>query len=141
MKQIHCTWTPLVFIVILAACSSKPTETSTGKKSAYEIPENAKLFIRSPGHEDLGGMSEACASFKLSEPQVREMFKHFRKISRAEVQQKYSLAPCYVEGLIETPKQVYSWKFRAGNVIETNYPTGKETLLGGEASKVKTSVR
>lgn len=115
---------------VLSACV---TEEPTADRS--KGPPYGKVLIKGVGLNEKNLASSACADFKVTEDQVRKIFQTYHRVSRKEIQAKYQWSPCYSEGLIETPKAVYSWRVRAGNTLETTYPDGKDVLMAGIPSR------
>lgn len=98
---------------------------------SFALPSRAIVEISRKGSD---GGSDGIPCGTLSIQDVRTFFSQYRLIkpSSKDLHNKYLWTPCFVEGTITLGKKKFKWKHRPGNTLETDYPDGKQKVLGGK---------
>jgi len=83
----------------------------------------SKIVVTKRGFDPKG---EACASFSLTDRQIRRFFARAVVISAAQEHDNFEHGPCWVRGTLETRYDTWRWEIR-------NMGTGRITATNGDA--------
>jgi hypothetical protein len=80
-----------------------------------------------------GYMAGYCDKASITPSQFLRKYRSYRDKSPQDITGAYAYLPCGVKGTISTDGRDFYWKDFVGNVIETNYPDGREHFRAGKA--------
>jgi hypothetical protein len=90
--------------------------------SAGPIGPVTKIVVTQRGFDPTG---EMCASFSLTDRQIRAFFARAVVISAAQEHDNFNHGPCWVRGTLETRYDTWQWEIR-------NMGTGSVTATSGD---------